>query len=76
MIRSLLGIVLVLLAIAFSWVFIFLVIPFTGILTGLSAVLSVLVFIGVFMFLPTLIILGILFLIFLVPIKLIQNSKK
>jgi len=76
LIRMLIGILIALLAIAFSWFFVILVIPFAGILTGLPALLSFLVGIGVVMVLPTIIIIGIVFLFFLVPIKLIQNSRK
>ncbi|GEM_PF-1902726 len=76
MIRAMVGIILVLLVIGFSWLFFLLFVPLAGILTGISAFFSFLFALGVFMVLPTLIIIGIVFLVFIVPIKLIQNSRK
>ncbi len=76
MIRWLVGILIGLLAIGFSWAIIVLVIPLFGVLTGISALFSVLVGLGIFMVVPTIIIITIIFFIIVVPIKLIQNSKK
>ncbi len=76
MIRFLVGLLLALFLLGLAGVWGILLVPVAGILTGVSALFSFLIALGVFMIWPTLILIAIVFLLFVFPIKIWQNRGK